>query len=67
MEAFTAEQQEMLKNTPATKPAKDNRTRNKVIAVTAGVLVGGAAAYYFGPRIIGKFKATKLLKMTKVG
>lgn len=51
---MTDEQKFMLKNSPARLVSKKSIVTKKRALITLGVIAGGAAAYYIGPRILAK-------------
>lgn len=63
---MTTEQKEMLANVPERKAPRKKLVTKKRAAITLGLVVGGTAAYYFGPRIIGKVQARAVKNAVKI-
>lgn len=63
---MTNEQKKMLENGPTHIDTLARDRKRKIVAITLGVIVGGTAAYFLAPKILGKIKARQVLKATQV-
>lgn len=63
---MTTEQVEMLNNIPQRDTPKKSIITKTHVAVALGIVVGGVAAYFIGPKILGKVQARNILKTTSV-
>lgn len=66
MTTMTKEQKEMLANAPQRVAAKKPIVTKKRAAIALGILAGGTAAYYIGPKILGKVQAKRMAKAISV-
>ena len=63
---MTTEQVEMFNNIPQRDTPKKSIVTKTRVAITLGLVVGGVAAYFIGPTILGKVQARSILKSTSV-